>query len=102
MYLSVFPFLAGLGFFTLTVIKSEAEIASNIDVVFALVVGLVTIARVPFLGQALERFMFISKADSSRNTQFVNKFKSGLFLSIEWKSAFFFFNKRLHSLLIEL
>ena len=76
MYLSVFPFLAGLGFFTLTVIKSEAEIASNIDVVFALVVGLITIAWIPFLNQALERFILISKADLSKNTPFVRKFIS--------------------------
>ena len=99
MYPSAFLFFAGLGFFTPTVIKPEAEIAPSIDVVFALVVGLVTITRVPLLDQALERFIFISKADSSRNMQFVRKFMSvfshlqtqlyrssifaGLFLSIE-------------------
>jgi hypothetical protein len=50
------------------VIKPEAEMAPNIDVVFALVVGLVTIAQVPLLDQALKHFIFISKASSSRNT----------------------------------
>ncbi|ORE01251.1 hypothetical protein BCV72DRAFT_217668, partial [Rhizopus microsporus var. microsporus] len=85
-------------------------------VVFALVVGRVTITRMPFLDQALERFILISKADSLLNTQFDRKFMSvfshlqtqlyrsstfaGLFLSIEWRSAFF--NERLHSLLIKL
>ncbi|KAI8080889.1 hypothetical protein BDF21DRAFT_338942 [Thamnidium elegans] len=79
MYPSAFLFFAGLGFFTPTVIKPAAEMAPNIDVVFALVVGRVTIARVSFLDQALERFIFISKADSSRSTQFVRKFMSVFF-----------------------
>lgn len=33
--------------------------AHNIDVMFALIVGLVTMARVPFLDQALERFVLL-------------------------------------------
>ena len=73
---STYLFLAGLGFFTSIVIKPAAETAPKMDVVFAFVVGPVTIARVPFLDQALERFILILKAGSSRNTQFVRKFMS--------------------------
>ncbi|KAI7905646.1 uncharacterized protein BX663DRAFT_429466, partial [Cokeromyces recurvatus] len=51
-------------------------IAPKIDVVFALVVGRLTIARVPFVDDALDCFILISNADSSRNTQFVRKFMS--------------------------
>lgn len=58
------------------IIKPKAEMAPNIDVVFALVVGRVTIARIPFVDQALDRFILISKADSPRNTQLVRKLMS--------------------------
>lgn len=74
MYPSTFLFLAGLGiFFMPTVIKPAAEMAPNMYIVFALVAGPAAIARVPFLGQVLERFVFISKADPSKDMQFVRK-----------------------------
>ncbi|KAI7863797.1 hypothetical protein BDF14DRAFT_1733395, partial [Spinellus fusiger] len=42
-------------------------------VLFALVVGLITLAQEHSLDQAHECFILISNADSSRNTQFVRK-----------------------------
>lgn len=54
---------------TLIFKTSYATIAPNIVILLALVFGTVVIARSPFLVQAIERFMFMLKPDSSTKTQ---------------------------------